>query len=261
LQKFYELRFLLSDKGFRNAVLSLAVKTIKLRYKNSLLGVLWSMLNPLIFLVIMLIVFKEISNIENYALYALSGLVFWNFLSASVLQVLTSFIDNSAILKSINLNPLSFPMAAVLAAIFNLLLSLIPFSILMFFMGYQPSTSIIALIPLLFVSAMFILGLGMFLGTANVYFRDIQLLWTSIMPAFFYFTPIVYTIDIIPADSQKYLKLNPFFYFMESYHDIFYHSRFPDLNNFIICSVMAITVYGLGFYFFKKYKKGFISNI
>lgn len=253
--------FILRDKGFRNAVLSLAVKTIKLRYKNSLLGVFWSMLNPLIFLVIMLIIFKEISNIENYALYALSGLVFWNFISASVLQVLTSFIDNASILKSINVHPISFPMAAVLAAIFNLLLSLIPFSILMFFLGYKIDISLVALIPLLFVSAMFILGLGMFLGTANVYFRDIQLLWTSILPAFFYFTPIVYTIDIIPQESVKYLKMNPFYYFMESYHSIFYHSKFPSLFNMSMCTGMALVVFLLGYFFFKKYRKGFISNI
>jgi len=253
--------FILADKGFRNAVLSLAIKTIKLRYKNSLLGVFWSMLNPLIFLVIMLIIFKEISNIENYALYALSGLVFWNFISASVLQVLTSFIDNASILKSINIHPISFPMAAVLAAIFNLLLSLIPFSILMFFLGYKIDISLIALIPLLFVSAMFIMGLGMFLGTANVYFRDIQLLWTSILPAFFYFTPIVYTIDIIPPNSVKYLKLNPFYYFMESYHSIFYHSEFPSLFNMGMCTGMALVLFVLGYFFFKRYRKGFISNI
>ncbi|MCK9481178.1 MAG: ABC transporter permease [Bacteroidia bacterium] len=251
----------LSDKGFRNAVLSLAVKTIKLRYKNSLLGVFWSMLNPLIFLVIMLIIFREIASIPNYALYALSGLVFWNFLSASVLQVLTSFIDNASILKSINLHPLSFPLSAVLAAIFNLMLSLIPFSILMFFLGYKLDISIIALIPLLLITATFILGLGMFLGTTNVYFRDVQLLWTSIMPAFFYFTPIAYTIDIIPTESQKYIKMNPFYYFMECYHDIFYYSRFPDATNLLICTFIALCVLVLGLYFFNKYRKGFISNI
>ncbi|MCO6494814.1 MAG: ABC transporter permease [Bacteroidetes bacterium] len=251
----------LSDKGFRNAILSLAVKTIKLRYKNSLLGVFWSMLNPLIFLVIMLLIFREIASIPNYALYALSGLVFWNFLSASVLQVLTSFIDNAAILKSINLHPISFPLSATLAAIFNLLLSLIPFSILMFFLGYRIDISIIAILPVLFVSSVFILGLGMFLGTTNVYFRDVQLLWISIMPAFFYFTPIAYTIDIIPVESQKFIKLNPFYYFMECYHDIFYYSRFPDVKNFIICTIMALIVFGLGLYFFNKYRKGFISNI
>lgn len=252
---------ILKDKGIRNAIWSLAVKTLKLRYKNSLLGVFWSMLNPLIFLAIMLAVFSQINQIENYALYALSGLVFWNFLSASVLQVLSSFIDNAPLLKSLRLPSICYPISAVLAALFNLLLSLIPFSILLYFLGYRLDESLIALFPLLFLSGVFILGLGLLLGTLNVYFRDVQLLWTSLLPAFFYFTPIVYTLDIVPPNSVKYLKLNPFYYFMDSYHAIFYRMEFPSFKNLMICLVLSTLSLGVGYYYFHKLKKGFISNI
>ncbi len=252
---------ILLNPGFRNAVLSLAVKTIKLRYKNSFLGLFWSMLNPLFFLSIIVVVFKHVNHIENFALYALSGLIFWNFISASILQVLTSFIDNAPILKSINLHPLSFPLSAMLAAIFNLLLSLIPFFIIMFFLGYKIDYSFLAFFPYLIITAVFVLGLGMFFGTINVYFRDIQLLWTTIIPAFFYFTPIAYTPELVPEAQRFLLKLNPFYYFIESFHDIFFRSKFPSWENLGISALLASISIVLGYAAFNKYRKGFISNI
>lgn len=247
--------------GFRNAVLNLALKTIKLRYKNSFLGIFWSMLNPLLFLLILTMVFKEINHIENFSLYALSGLIFWNFISASILQVLTSFIDNASILKSVNLHPFSFPLSAMFAAVINLLLTFIPFFIIMFFLNFQLNYSIIFVIPLIIVTAIFVLGFGMMLGTLNVFFRDIQLLWNTIIPAFFYFTPIAYTPDLVPESNRHLLKLNPFYYFVESFHDIFYRFKHPDGFNFLVCTVMAVVAFAIGYLLFTKYRKGFISNI
>jgi ABC-type polysaccharide/polyol phosphate export permease len=208
-----------------------------------------------------MLVFSKINHIENFGLYALSGLVFWNFISASILQVLTSFIDNASILKSINLHPFSFPLSAIVAALINLALTLVPFFILMFFLGYQLNFSILAVIPLLLITAVFILGIGMALGTLNVFFRDIQLLWTTIIPAFFYFTPIAYTPDLLPESTRYLLKLNPFYYFIESYHDIFYRSVVPNSFNLMVCSLLALFSFILGYTLFKKYRKGFISNI
>ncbi len=208
-----------------------------------------------------MLVFSKINHIENFGLYALSGLVFWNFISASILQVLTSFIDNASILKSINLHPFSFPLSAIVAALINLALTLVPFFILMFFLGYQLNFSLLAVIPLLLITAIFILGIGMALGTLNVFFRDIQLLWTTIIPAFFYFTPIAYTPDLLPESTRYLLKLNPFYYFIESYHDIFYRSVVPNSFNLMVCTLLALFTFLLGYTLFKKYRKGFISNI
>lgn len=254
----------LTNKGFTNAVVSLAVKTLKVRYKNSLIGIFWSMLNPLLFLLILYVVFSQVANKGNeinYALYALSGLIFWNFISASILQVLTSFIDNGDILKSVNLHPIAFPFAAMLAAVFNLLLSFIPFFIILYFIGYQLDISFIAVIPYILITSVFITGLGMLLGTLNVYFRDIQLLWTTLMPAFFYFTPIAYPITLIPEKFRWLIKLNPFYYFIDAVHQIFHNSKFPSLETTMMMLALAIGCYALGYYVFVKLRKGFISNI
>ena len=251
----------LLNKGFRNAVLNIAIKTIKLRYKNSFLGIFWSMLNPLLFLLILTVVFKEINHIQNFSLYALSGLIFWNFISASILQVLSSFIDNASILKSINLHPFSFPLSAALAAVINLLLTFIPFFAIMFFLNFQLNWTIIFVIPLILVTSIFVLGVGMLLGTLNVFFRDIQLLWNTIIPAFFYFTPIAYTPELLPEETRYLLKFNPFYYYVESFHDIFYRFKQPNGINFLMCTALALLAFGAGYIVFNKYRKGFISNI
>jgi ABC-type polysaccharide/polyol phosphate export permease len=251
----------LFNKKFRFTVLSLALKTIKLRYKNSVLGIFWSMINPLIFLLILVVVFKEINHIKNFSLYALSGLVFWNFISTAILQVLSSFIDNSNLIKSLNIKSLSFPFSALLAALINFALVFIPFFFIMFFLNYELNLSILCLIPLLLITAFFVLGVGIFLGTLNVFFRDVQLLWNTIIPAFFYFTPIAYTIDIVPEHSRNLLKFNPFFYFIESFHDIFYRSQCPNLTNWIMCFCLALLSIIIGYLTFNKFKKGFISNL
>ncbi len=149
----------------------------------------------------------------------------------------------------------------MLSAIFNFLLSLAPFFVLMFFLGYRIDISFLAFIPLLIITSLFILGLGMFMGTVNVFFRDIQLLWTTIIPAFFYFTPIAYTPQLIPEAQRFLLKLNPFYYFIEAFHDIFYRSQFPALENMFMCSLLAVFTLSIGFFAFNKYRKGFISNI
>ncbi len=254
----------ITSPGFTNAVVSLAIKTLKVRYKNSLIGIFWSMLNPLLFLLILYIVFSKIADTENmgnYALYALSGLIFWNFISASILQVLTSFIDNGDLLKSVNLHPIAFPLAAMLAAIFNLLLSFIPFFGILYFLGYQIDISIISVVPFILITSVFITGLGMFLGTVNVFFRDIQLLWTTIMPAFFYFTPIAYPVSLIPDQFRWLIKLNPFYYFIEAVHQIFHQSQFPDFKIVAMMLALAIGCFSLGYFVFAKLRKGFISNI
>ncbi len=241
--------------------MSLSLKTIKLRYKNSMLGIFWSMINPLIFLLILIVVFKEINHIKNFSLYALSGLVFWNFISTTILQVLSSFIDNSNLIKSLNIKSLSFPISTLLAALINFFLVFIPFFILMFFLSYELNWSIILVIPLVLITSFFILGIGIFLGTLNVFFRDVQLLWNTIIPAFFYFTPIAYTLDLVPESSRYLIKFNPFFYFIESFHDIFYRSQSPSIMNWTVCFFLAFLAMIIGYITFNKFRKGFISNL
>ena len=202
---------LVDQQQFGNLVLTLAVKTLKLKYKNSLLGFLWSMINPLMYLLIFTFVFSNVFvDIERYPLYALTGLIFWSFFSNSSVQVIESIINSSGVLKSMNINKLAFPIGAQLSALFSLLLTMIPFVILMFLFGLEIGWETLLFFPILIIFSVFTFGISLFLSALNVYFRDVQLAWSSLLPAIFYSAPIAYASHLIPAKFEWLVRLNPF---------------------------------------------------
>lgn len=250
-----------STYKFLGLVNTLALKTIKLRYKNSIFGFLWSMMNPIIYLTIFSVVFsKAFPNIDRYPLFALTGLVFWIFFSTSTIQIIESIINNSGVLKSINVPVIAFPIAAQQASLINLGLTLIPFTALMFIFGLKIGPETILFIPILLLFTAFTLGISLILSSLNVYFRDMQLAWTSFMPAIFYSSPIAYTSDLIPEKLIWIIKLNPLYHFIGALRDVLYYNRIPSLTSVLLITLLGIVPLLIGFYIFNKLKKGFVSQ-
>ncbi len=246
---------------FLGLVSTLAVKTVKLRYKNSIFGFLWGMMNPIIYLIIFSVVFsKAFPGIDRYPLYALTGLVFWIYFSSSTIQVIESIINNSGVLKSINVPTIAFPLAAQLASLINLALSLIPFVALMFIFGMRIGWETLLFIPVLFFFTAFTLGVSLILTSVNVYFRDVQFAWSSFMPAIFYSSPIAYTTDLIPAKFVWVMKLNPLFHFITALRDVLYYNQVPSLASSILVILLGLVPLGLGFFFFNRLRRGFVSQ-
>jgi ABC-2 type transport system permease protein len=246
---------------FWGLIKELALKTVKLRYKNSVLGFLWSMMNPMIYLVIFTFVFSyAFPGIDRYPLYALTGLMFWTFFSTSTIQVIESIINNSGVLKSINVPTIAFPLAAQVSSIISLFLSLIPFTILMLVFGLKIGWETLLFIPILFLFACFTFGVSIILSALNVYFRDIQLAWSSFMPAIFYSSPIAYTTSVIPAKFLWLVKLNPLFHFITALRDVLYFNMVPSLAQFITIFLLAIVPLAIGGLVFKRLERGFVSQ-
>ena len=243
-----------------NLVLAIAIKDVKVRYKNSFLGIFWSMLNPLIFLVVFTIVFSNVfPDIENYPLYALTGLIFWVFFSNTSNQILTSIVSNKGILKSMNVSPLIFPISTLISGLINFLFSLIPFMIIMVFLGFQFAWVNLLIFPILALLCLFLFGISLTLAVLNVFFRDIAMLWTALLPALFYFTPVVYSIKLIPEQFLPLLKLNPLFYFFTSIRSVLYYNTPPDLTSIAIACVLSLLAIIIGMRTFKTFSSGFIS--
>lgn len=240
----------------------LSWKNIKVRYKSSVLGIVWSLATPLIFLLIFVFIFsKAFSEIENYPLFALSGLIFWNFFATSTSQIIGSVVEAGGILKSIPVPPILFPISSLMAAVFNLLISLIPFSVLMIAFGNVPNLNSFLLLPVVFLYACFILGLSMVMAALNVYLRDIGMLWSSLLPAILYLTPIAYPVTLIPEKWRWLMNFNPLFHYIDSIRSILYSSMAPSISAFII--MLAISGFSLlaGIGIFKKIERNFISAI
>ena len=237
-------------------------KNIKVRYKSSVLGIVWSLATPLIFLLIFVFIFsKAFSEIENYPLFALSGLIFWNFFATSTSQIIGSVVEAGGILKSIPVPPILFPLSSLMAAVFNLLISLIPFSALMVVFGNVPDTSSFLLIPIIFLYACFILGVSMVMAALNVYLRDIGMLWSSLLPAILYLTPIAYPVTLIPERWRWLMNFNPLFHYISSIRSILYSSVAPSTSAFVLMLVISSLSLSVGIGVFKKIERNFISAI
>ena len=252
-------------KQFRNwldIALMLSWTNIRVRYKNSILGIFWSLVAPLIFLGIFVFVFsRAFRDIENYPLYALSGLVFWNFFATTTAQVIGSVISGGGILKSIPVPSIVFPISSLIAALFNLLLSLIPFSILMLLFGQRPNWNLIALIPIIVLYACFALGLSLILAALNVYMRDVLMLWSSITPGLLYCTPIAYPVDLIPDEWRWLMDLNPLFHYIAAIRSVLYYSSLPTLSQWSIILAIALASLTIGIGVFQKLQRNFISAL
>lgn len=248
-------------KSYYEVVGTVAMRNVKLRYKNSILGIVWSLLNPLIYLLIFIVIFRDVFSLDNYPLFILSGLVFYTFFSGTSIQIMTSVLDSGGILKSLSVPPIIFPLSYLISSIINLLLMLIPFFILMLFFGLQLSWITLLIIPGIILISLFTFGLSLILCAFNVFFRDVSMFYNTILPAIFYLTPIAYPIDQVPANYQIILKLNPLFHFISFFRDILYYNRLPLLQTTIFSIALAAIFLVSGILVFRSLKKGFISHL
>src|ERR1700685_259382 len=193
---------------YRELIWALAMKELKIRYKRSVLGFLWALLNPMLIMLVLSIVFSTIMkiNIPHYAIFLLSVLLPWTFFSQSLSYAVESIVGNADLIKKVRVAKLVFPVAAVVSNMINLLLSIIPLALLVVLMRHPFHWTWIYLpVPLLALT-IFTLGATFFFATANVYYRDVAHILQILLQALFYVTPIIYSIDFffgeVPLDLQ-----------------------------------------------------------
>ncbi|HWZ21979.1 MAG TPA: ABC transporter permease [Cytophagaceae bacterium] len=245
-------------KTYYETVKVVASKNLKLRYKNSMFGFLWTLINPLFLLLIFIFVFGHVvSGINNYPLYVTSGLIIWTFFVSSSNQIINKILESGSILTSINIPAIIFPLSALISNLVNLLLSLIPFIGVMVFYGFRPDWNTLLFIPAIIIFTAFTFGVSLTLSCLNVYFRDVEMFWTTITPALFYATPVVYK---VPPEMEKVMIFNPFAHYINLFHTILYDGNAPDAKSWLICIIMAVFVVLLSLFVYKKLKNGFISN-
>lgn len=246
---------------FLRLVTVLGIKNLKLKYKNSIFGFLWGMFNPVIYLVIFSFVFGNMfSEIDRYPLYVLSGLLLWTLFTTTSVQIIESITRNTGVIKSVSIPNIALPLGGMYSSIVSFLLMLIPFSIMMAIFGMRLGWEVLLFIPLLLLFSLFTFGLSLILTAFNVYFRDVQIAWSSFMPAIFYATPIAYTPEIIPAKFQLIIQLNPIHHYVSFLRDLIYYNRMPDAMSWMIVIVISALSMWFGLTIFNKLKGGFISQ-
>lgn len=244
-------------------VRQLVARDFKRKYKRSVLGVLWSFLNPLLTMAVQYLVFNTLfkSSIENFVVYLLSGIVLFNFFSEAVNLGLTSITDNAHLINKVYMPKEIYPFSRALSATVNLLIALIPLLGATLLSGL-PITKAILLLPIgLLLLFMFSLGLGMLLGTSMVYFRDTQFLWSVISILWTYLTPTFYPITIVPAALLPIFKLNPMYLFITFTRTILIEGIAPSPMVYLGCFISAFAMLGIGWSVFKKHQKNFVLHL
>ena len=194
----------------------LVSRDFKAKYKRSALGLIWSFLNPLLTMMVQYIVFSTLfqPNIENFPVYLLTGIVFFNFFNEAVTMGMTSITSNAALIKKVYVPKYIYPISRIVSSLINMLLALIPLLLVMVLTGtaFRPS---LALIPfdILCLTA-FCMGMGLMLSTAMTFFQDTQFLWGVVSMIWMYFTPLFYPESIIPSNIIDIYRLNPMYQFI-----------------------------------------------
>lgn len=242
-------------------VRAVAWRNVRLRYKSSFFGFLWTLLNPLLFLLIFLLIFSEaFPQVENYPVFALSGLIFWSFFATTSAHVMGALVENAAVLRSLAVPPLVFPLAQLLAGLFNLFMSFIPFAVILHLFGRVPHMTDLLVLPIVLCFGAFILGISLALSALNVYFRDIGLLWNALLPAFFYITPIAYPADLIPERMRWIAEANPLYHYIAAFREVLYYGRIPNVEQWVVISGLALLASLMGWVVYRALRPGFIAN-
>lgn len=246
----------------------LVTKDFKLKYRRSVLGVLWSVLNPLLMMVVMSVVFSFLfsSNIENYPLYLIVGNITFSFMSDSTSAALTSFIAAAPLLKKVKVDKFVFPVQKVLFALVNFAFSLIAVAIVMLFFQVMPTWHFIWLPLCLFLLMLFCIGVGMAIGALSVFFRDIIHLWSVIIIAWTYLTPIFWDLSLLIDKGAPHwiimlVKINPMYNYLEFMRDIFLWQQNPTPTVLLMCIAWAIIALIIGIFVFKKTEHKFILYV
>jgi ABC-2 type transport system permease protein len=248
---------------YRALILELALKELRIRYKRSVLGFLWALLNPALMMVVLTIVFSTILRfgIPHYAIFLLSVLMPWTFFSQSLSYAVESIVGNGDLIKKVAVPKLVFPVAAVVANIVNLLLSLIPLALLVALMGHPFYWTWIYLpIPILAL-VIFTLGVTFLLAAANVYYRDVSHIVQVVLSAWFYFTPIIYALDFIPANMRWLFKLNPIIYVINGFRLAVYYGMLPRWTSIAASFVCGFVALVIGYSVFRKYQDDFVFYV
>ena len=246
----------------------LVTKDFKIKYRRSFLGVAWSVLNPLLMMVVMSIVFSFLfaNNIENYPLYLILGNITFALMSDSTSNALTSIIQASSLLKKVKVDRFVFPVQKVLFALVNYAFSLIAVAIVMVFFRVVPTWHLIWLPVCLFLLMVFCIGIGLAIGALAVFFRDVVHLWSVLLTAWTYLTPIFWDFQMLldrgaPVWVIGIVEMNPMYSFVTFMRDIFLWQQSPSLSILLSCTVWALAMLALGVFVFRKTEHKFILYV
>ena len=272
------LAHLLELVRFKDLIRNLVSRDLKVRYKNSILGVLWSWLNPLFMMIVYTIVFIYMRQSDNgvvpnsdFPVFVLCALLPWNFFAGSLMQSVGSIVDNAALVKKVYFPREILPLSVVLSNLVNFGIALIVLFPMLLIFGIGFTRWLLLLPVIILIQFCFITGVSFVLSTLNVFYRDTKAIMDVAMMAWFFVTPIIYPIDILPRSRQilgltidihRWTRiLNPMASLVAAYRDVLYYGRRVGTDFLARTAVTAVVMLFVGYAVFYRYSPSFGEEV
>jgi lipopolysaccharide transport system permease protein len=241
--------------AYREFILGNVKREFQSKYRNSLLGGAWTVLNPLAMILVYTIVFSQVMRAKlpgvdttfAYSIYLCSGILVWGLFSEIVSKAQNMFLDNANMLKKLAFPRICLPAIVVLNAALNFSIGFALFTIFLLLSESFPGIAYLAIFPLLFVLILLAIGLGLVLGVLNVFFRDVGYFFGIFLQFWFWLTPIVYPLSIIPESLRPMMQWNPMALIVEGFQTVFIQRDWPNWGSlwFVIFLALAFCILGV----------------
>ncbi len=243
--------------AYRDLVALWTVRNITLRYKRSVLGIGWTLLEPLLMMTLMTFVFSRVFRfaIASYPLYVLTGILLFDFFSRSTNQVVEEVVTSQNLAQRIHVPRSAFALATVLAYLANWALALVPLTAIMVFVDHPFSWSLLAVPGVMLQAALFATGVGLIVATLGAFFHDVKLTYSVLLTGWFYATPIIYPVEILPERFAGLLALNPMIYPLGLFRSTVIEGRVPPLSDWLLSGGICLATAAAGWWIFTHARK------
>ncbi len=255
--------------AYRGFILGNVKREFQSKYRNSLLGAAWTVLNPVAMIFVYTVIFSQVMRAKlpgvdstfGYSIFLCGGILLWGYFSEIVGRAQNVFIENANLLKKISFPRLCLPVVILANATLNFAIVFGLFTLFLLVSGNFPGLAYIAIFPVLLIMVAFAIGLGITLGVLNVFFRDVGQLFGIVLQFWFWLTPIVYHIDILPKLVQPYLALNPMVGIVVAVQNILLKNQWPQWQSLIGVTVLAVFLCILGLRLFRKHAGEMVDEL
>ena len=254
---------------YRGFVLGSVKRDFQSKYRNSLLGAAWTVINPLAMIVVYTVIFTQVMRAKlpgvdsqfAYSIYLCVGVLTWGYFAEIVTRAQNMILENANLIKKISFPKLCLPAVVVANATLNFLIIFGLFTAVLVISGSFPGFVYLALIPLLILQVVFAIGLGITIGVLNVFFRDVGQFFSVLIQFWFWLTPIVYPVAILPESVRSYLAYNPMVNLMVAYQNIVVAGQPPDWGSLKLIAIVAIIFCGWGLWLFRKHAGEMVDEL
>jgi len=255
-----KITFFRSVWAYRGFILGSVKREFQMKYRTSMLGAAWTVINPLAMIFVYTVIFSQVMRTRlpgangtlDYSIYLCSGVLTWGFFLEMVSRLQTVFIENAGLLKKLSFPRICLPIITVLSAALNFSIIFGLFTIFLIVSGNFPGWSYLALIPVFIILIAFSTGLGIMMGVLNVFFRDVGQLFGVILQFWFWFTPVVYPISILPDFARQALLFNPMAPIIAGCQRILLSGQMPDWRRLSLIALLAVVLCFFSWRLFRK---------